>query len=249
MQENILLLFVFIYASTISSFIWLAVERLPHQLKWVENPEPDITIWSPGSKCNHCGKKIRWHYLIPVLGYFLCKGKCGYCHSKVPLRYPLTEFICGISCVAIFVFFGGRVYDATIVSLVFLCLVFLALIDLRETWLPACVTYPLFWVGMIIPGFASSNDKIAGAFTGFFIMYISMKLVSAVRREDVFAGGDVALATAAGAWLGIDKMPLFLILSSLIFIFYSLPARFKGQVFVPMGPALSASFFICLVSH
>lgn len=102
---------------------------------------------------------------------------------------------------------------------------------------------------MITPGFASSDDKIFGAFTGFLIMYISMKLVSALRKEDVFAGGDIALATAAGAWLGIDKMPFFLILSSFIFILYSLPARLRGQVFVPMGPALSASFFICLVYH
>ncbi|EEW2719442.1 bundle-forming pilus pre-pilin peptidase BfpP [Escherichia coli] len=249
MQESIFLLLVFIYAATITSFIWLAVERLPHQLKWVDNPVSDITIWSPGSKCNNCGKKIRWYYLIPVLGYFLCRGECGYCHAKVPVRYPLTEFICGVCCVIIFVFLGDRLYDAVIVSLLFLCLVFLALIDLRENWLPACVTYPLFWAGMITPGFASSDDKIFGAFAGFLIMYISMKLVSALRKEDVFAGGDIALATAAGAWLGIDKMPFFLILSSFIFILYSLPARLRGQVFVPMGPALSASFFICLVYH
>ncbi|HFX7289431.1 TPA: prepilin peptidase, partial [Escherichia coli] len=52
MQESIFLLLVFIYAATITSFIWLAVERLPHQLKWVDNPVSDITIWSPGSKCN-----------------------------------------------------------------------------------------------------------------------------------------------------------------------------------------------------
>ncbi|EFD0097321.1 prepilin peptidase [Escherichia coli] len=249
MQESILLILVFIYATTIASFIWLAVERLPHQLKWVGDPVSDLTIWSPGSKCNHCGEKIRWYYLIPVLGYLLCRGKCVYCLSKVPSRYPLTELFCGICCVIIFIFFRDRMYDAVIVSLLFLCLVFLTLIDLRENWLPACVTYPLFWAGMIIPGFASSDDKIIGAFAGFFIMYVSMKLVSAVRKEDVFAGGDVALATAAGAWLGIDKMPLFLILSSVIFIFYSLPARFRGQVFVPMGPALSVSFFICLVYH
>ncbi len=249
MQESILLLLVFIYATTIASFIWLVVERLPHQLKWVDNPVPDMTIWSPGSKCNHCGEKIRWYYLIPVLGYFLCRGKCVYCLSKIPCRYPLTEFFCGICCVIIFIYFRYRMYDAVIVSLLFLCLVFLTLIDLRENWLPACVTYPLFWAGMITPGFASSDDKIFGAFAGFLIMYVSMKLVSVVRKEDVFAGGDIALATAAGAWLGIDKMPSFLILSSFIFIFYSLPARFKGKVFVPMGPALSASFFICLVYH
>ncbi|HCB9839864.1 TPA: prepilin peptidase [Escherichia coli] len=247
MQESILLLLVFIYATTIASFIWLAVERLPHQLKWVDAPVPDMTIWSPGSKCDNCGERIRWYFLIPIFGYFLCKGKCGVCHSKVSLKYPFTEFVCGVSCVIIFWLYDGRLYDATLVSLVFLCLVFLTLIDLRETWLPACVTYPLFWAGMIMSHFASSNDKIIGAFVGFLTMYISMKLVSVWRKEDVFAGGDVALATAAGAWLGIDKMPLFLVLGSLTFICYSLPSRFKGTVFIPMGPALSVSFFICLV--
>lgn len=249
MPEYILFILVFIYSSIISSFIWLAVERLPHQLKWVEDPIPNLSIWSPCSKCNNCGERIRWYYLIPILGYLLCKGKCSHCHFRVPLKYPLTEIICGISCVVIFYLFDSRLYDATLVSLVFLCLVFLSLIDLRESWLPACVTYPLFWVGIIMSDFASSDDKIIGAFAGFLIMYISMKLVSTMRKEDVFAGGDVALATAAGAWLGIDKIPLFLILTSFIFIFYSVPLRFKKQVFVPMGPALSLSFFICLVYH
>lgn len=52
-------------------------------------------------------------------------------------------------------------------------------------------------------------------------MYISMKLVSALRKEDVFAGGDIALATAAGAWLGIDKMPFFLFCLHL-YLFFTL---------------------------
>ncbi|MEY9085680.1 prepilin peptidase [Escherichia coli] len=67
-----MLLFVFFYASVITSFLCLAVDRLPHQLKWREEPDENLTIYSPPSHCNECKTKIRWwgldsHYRISSL--------------------------------------------------------------------------------------------------------------------------------------------------------------------------------------
>nr|WP_250911168.1 hypothetical protein [Escherichia coli]QKN61157.1 hypothetical protein HHJ25_23485 [Escherichia coli] len=45
-------------------------------------------------------------------------------------------------------------------------------------------------------------------------------------RDVFFAGGDIALATAAGAWLGLEQSLFFVIYFSLIFIVYALPFRF-----------------------
>ncbi|CAD6176195.1 prepilin peptidase [Escherichia coli] len=78
-------------------------------------------------------------------------------------------------------------------------------------------------------------------------MYLSMKIVSIVKKDDVVAGGDIALSCATGAWLGVDEVLIFLLISSVIFLIYSIPFRLKGMVFVPMGPALSVGFFICLL--
>lgn len=240
------LVFVFFYAATIASFICLAVERLPHQLKWRDDARENITLWSPSSRCDACEKKINWLYLIPVLGYFFSRGKCRYCHSPVPVIYPLTEVICGFICVALFFYLGNNM-KAVLMSVVFLCLVFLSLIDIKETWLPSCVTFPLFWCGLLISPFAESDAKIIGAFIGFCTMYFSMMIVSLIKKEDLVAGGDVALSTAAGAWLGAEMTLQFLWVSSCIFILYSVPFRIKGITFVPMGPALSIGFYSCLL--
>lgn len=246
MPEPLWLCFVFFYAATIASFICLAVERLPHQLKWRDDANSNLTIWSPGSMCNSCGTKIRWLFLIPVLGYFFSKGKCYSCKERIPLIYPLTEALCGGICVAIF-YFGNDFYKSSLLCCLFLTLTFLSLIDIKETWLPACVTFPLFWGGLLISPFATDSDRIMGAFSAFCIIYFSMKFVSILKKEDLVAGGDVALATAAGAWLGVSATLLFLGMSSMVFILYSLPFRMKGITFVPMGPALSIGFFLCLL--
>ncbi|EEW4062152.1 prepilin peptidase, partial [Escherichia coli] len=49
-----------------TSFIGLAVDRLPHQMKWRDDPIPGLSVCSPPSRCDHCHKRIKWFYLIPV---------------------------------------------------------------------------------------------------------------------------------------------------------------------------------------
>ena len=74
-----------------------------------------------------------------------------------------------------------------------------------------------------------------------------MFLVSVLHKEDLIAGGDIVFATAAGAWLGMDKVLLFIFISAVTFILYSLPYRLKGIRFAPMGPSLSIGFLLCLL--
>ncbi|EFI3662567.1 prepilin peptidase, partial [Escherichia coli] len=142
-----MLCFVFFYGATITSFLCLAAERLPHQLKWREDADEKINIYLP-SRCDSCNQRISWLYLIPVVGYLLCGGKCKKCGSKVSILYPLAEFFCGLICVSIF-YASEDFTKSVIISGVFLTLFFLSLIDIKETWLPACVTIPLFWIGLL----------------------------------------------------------------------------------------------------
>lgn len=237
---------VFFCAATISSFICLAVERLPHQLRWRDEPIENLSIWWPPSHCNNCKKRIGIIGLIPFLGYFLSLGRCHHCGYKIPLLYPLIEFFGGLACVSIFIY-SDDLFIGFLISSVFLSLLFLSLIDAKESWLPACVTYPLFWSGLLISPFSSAYEKTVGAFSACFIMYLSMKLVGLIKKRDVFAGGDIALSAAAGAWIGIERVPEFLLVTSFTFITYAIPFRLKDKVFVPMGPAISVGFFLCLI--
>ena len=239
-------IFVFIACSTITSFSCLAAERLPHQLGWRDNPIENLTIFSPPSKCNYCGTSIKFPYLLPVLGFFLAKGRCSNCHRPILKRYLILELTGGGGGVFLFIYFGEGNLALWAIG-IFLVLLFLSLIDIYEHWLPAIVTYPLFWVGLTFSPFCTFSEmRIWGAMISFFVMYFSMSVTSMIKREDVFAGGDIALATAAGAWLGLEVLHLFLLISSLSFISYALPLRFKGMNYSPMGPALALGFMACL---
>ncbi len=183
------IIFVFIVCATITSFCCLAAERLPHQLGWRDNPRKKFTICSPPSQCNYCGKRIKFLYLLPVIVFFLTKGRCSHCHRPIPRRYPVLELAGGCGGVCIFIYFGSM-YTALWAIVIFLSLLFLSLIDIYEHWLPAIVTYPLFWLGLAFSPFCILPEmRILGTMLAFFVMYLSMLITGLVKKEDVFAGG------------------------------------------------------------
>lgn len=236
----------FIAGATLSSFAGLAVDRLPHQLAWREAPEPNLSVVSPRSRCDACATPIAWPYLIPILGYLFSRGRCAHCGTRVSPVYPLAELVGGAGVCA-FLFALGFGMQGLAAAAVFLVLIFLAWIDSREQWLPAVVTLPLFWAGLLWSPFVLNPEwRIAGAATGFVLMWLAMTVAGHLRGIDALAGGDIALAAAAGAWLGIFRLPMFLFLTSVLFIVYALPARRRGRLQVPMGPALALAFTLCL---
>ncbi|RKP51042.1 prepilin peptidase [Trinickia fusca] len=225
--------------ASLTSFACLAADRLPHQLGWRPEPQPDLTLCHPPSRCDACAVRIGWPYLIPVVGYLLARGRCAHCGARVPPAYPLLEALGGGGACAALAYFGFA-WTGISAALLWLVLLFLAWIDWREQWLPAVVTQPLFWLGLLSSPFsADAMDRIQGAFGGCVLMWLAMKVVGFARRADLVAGGDIALAAAAGAWLGLTALPLFLLVASLGFLAYAWPLRRRGRLFVPMGPALA----------
>lgn len=241
------LLFIAMWiGACLTSFGRVVVYRLPHQLGWRENPEANITIWSPPSRCEECHKKISFIHLLPIFGWFFAKGRCPSCRKPVSLFHPLMELIGGLGWVCILLYFGFTLEGIT-ACILWQTLLFLAEIDLREHWLPAIVTFPLFWIGLLFSPFAPLiEERVWGAFIGFFSMWLSMAIIGHIKKIDVLSGGDIALACAAGAWIGINKIPIFLFITSISFILMALPGRIQGRMMVPMGPALAFSFLTCL---
>lgn len=48
------------------------------------------------SHCPHCGKTLAWWELIPLLSFFLQRGRCRSCHKKLSLQYPFVEGLTGL---------------------------------------------------------------------------------------------------------------------------------------------------------
>lgn len=237
---------VFCLGMILTSFGRLAVMRLPHQLGWRADADPTLTLSAPPSRCDGCGARIRWRHLLPVVGWLLARGRCPDCAQRISPLHPLLEGIGGLGWVAALSWFGWGA-EGWAACVLWQSLLFLAEIDWREAWLPAVVTLPLFWAGLLCSPFESQMAARAwGAFFGFALMWLSMALVGRWRRMDTLSGGDIALSAAAGAWLGFGRMPGFLLLSVLFFLLYAWPARRRGQLWVPMGPALCLAWLCSL---
>jgi prepilin signal peptidase PulO-like enzyme (type II secretory pathway) len=60
------------------------------------------SIVSPGSRCPRCFAPIRWHDNIPILGWFLLRGRCRKCQLPISVRYLLVEIVFALVFVALY---------------------------------------------------------------------------------------------------------------------------------------------------
>ncbi|MDT8342270.1 MAG: prepilin peptidase [Longimicrobiales bacterium] len=54
------------------------------------------SVVSPPSRCPSCGRRIRWHENVPVLGWLLLRGRCRGCGESISVQYPLVELATGL---------------------------------------------------------------------------------------------------------------------------------------------------------
>ena len=54
------------------------------------------SVISPPSACGSCGHRLGDLDMIPVLSYFLLRGRCRYCNAAYSARYMLVELLTGI---------------------------------------------------------------------------------------------------------------------------------------------------------
>jgi len=86
-----LYLILFVMGTVFGSFLTLATYRIPLN--------KDIT--HEHSFCPHCNYKLAFWDLIPILSYLFLGGKCRKCKKKISARYPLIEFLTGLSFVGL----------------------------------------------------------------------------------------------------------------------------------------------------
>jgi len=81
---------VFIFGATVGSFLNVCIFRIPEER----------SIVRPGSRCA-CGAKIAWHDNIPILSWFLLRGRARCCGRAFGARYPAVEALAGALFVAL----------------------------------------------------------------------------------------------------------------------------------------------------
>lgn len=165
------------------------------------------------SRCPHCDTAIKpWHN-IPVLGWFVLRGRCAACGEAISPRYPIVEAITGVffALVAWLILATSTApLPATIAVLVaFLYFaaisVVLTLIDLDTHRLPNVIVLPSYAVGgalLVVACILGADwSQLVVAAAGMAILYVFYFTIRVIR-PDGMGGGDVKLAGLVGMYLG-----------------------------------------------
>jgi len=86
------LLFVFIFGAIVGSFLNVCISRLPLEKSF---------IW-PGSRCGQCLQPIRWYDNIPLISYWVLRGKCRTCGAPFSIRYFIVELATALCFLGLF---------------------------------------------------------------------------------------------------------------------------------------------------
>jgi leader peptidase (prepilin peptidase)/N-methyltransferase len=86
------LVLVFVLGAVVGSFVNVCVYRLPLEK----------SVFWPGSRCGHCFQKIRWYDNIPLVSYWVLRGRCRVCKTRFSPRYLLVELLTACSFAALF---------------------------------------------------------------------------------------------------------------------------------------------------
>lgn len=80
---SILVVWLFAMGGAVGSFLNVVIYRVP----------AGKSIVRPGSHCPACKHPIRWHDNLPVVSWFLLRGRCRDCAARISFRYPAVEAI------------------------------------------------------------------------------------------------------------------------------------------------------------
>lgn len=256
-----------VVAMILGSFFNVVISRLPTILhaRWNAEVEADasqktagtfaeanqpFSLSFPASHCPNCQTAIRYHHNVPVLGYLFLRGRCHACKASISPWYPIIELASlGIALLALVRF--GLTPAAGAAFVLGAYLLILGRIDARTQLLPDVLTLSLLWLGLLasLAGDAltglSPSQAIIGAVAGYAAFWVPAKAFALVVRRTGMGNGDFKLAAALGAWVGLEHLPLLLILASggcaTFGILGLVTGRLQRETPMPFGPWLAVA--------
>ena len=245
------LLIGLIVGSFLNVIIWRYPIIIQQQMGMYNNiikEEKNISLVWPRSYCPHCGHSIRARDNIPVLSWFLLKGRCRDCHTSINWRYPLVESITAISFLLANIVWPVSVWGGAVMVLS-AWLIVACFIDIEHQWLPDVFTQGVLWTGLIIAwsqqGVLSLSDAITGIIAGFIFFYILRVTSCIILQKEALGMGDVLLFAGLGGWTGIVQLPIVALIASGFGLLYVLSTK-KYSCKLPFGPFLGGGGILTL---
>jgi leader peptidase (prepilin peptidase)/N-methyltransferase len=169
------------------SFLNVVAERVPLRRSLVR----------PGSACMSCSAPIAWYDNIPLVSYFVLRGRCRNCGTPIGLVYPAVELASALlvaGCVLAF----GLTPEAAVAAFFCCVLVAISAVDLAHRIGPDRIVLPATVLVLVAQTMRDPSFQWLLAALG-----ASLFLFLAVLAYPAGMGmGDVKLALLMGAALG-----------------------------------------------
>ena len=236
---SIILSMIILYGLFLGSFYNVVGLRVPE----------GKSIVAPRSSCPKCGHQLQAIELIPVVSYFIQRGKCRQCKVGISPVYPFFELLTGLLFAVAYLLLGWSgelVIALTLISL----FIIITVSDLAYMIIPdkvLLVFAGFFIVERILLPLSPWWDSVAGAVAGFLIL-----LFIAFISKGGMGGGDIKLFALIGFAVGFETMLLSFFFATFFGAFFGIAAvllRFvKRKQAIPFGPfiaigTLTAYFF------
>ncbi|MBR4597275.1 MAG: prepilin peptidase [Opitutales bacterium] len=255
--------FAFIFGACIGSFLNVCIYRIP-------NGE---SIVRPPSHCK-CGAKIKWFDNIPILSWFLLRGRARCCGRKFSFRYAFVEILTAYVFALVWAKFSPL---AALVFMFFCALLIVAsFIDIDCMELPDAITVGGCVAGCVLSflvpqihvkdmsadlpflfyAVKSFMVSAIGAFVGAGLLYWIRLIAEVVFGREAMGEGDVVLIGCIGAFCGWQGALFAIFGGSLLGSAIMLPAVLFSKAFargenlsrmIPFGPWLSLGAAIYLL--
>jgi len=201
-------------------------------------------IFFPSSFCPHCEKPLLWRDNIPVLSFFLLKGKCRFCHRLISRQYPLIELISMLAFYLSAIFFKKEPFF--LISSFFFTsfLILLSTSDIKWRLLPHSFNNFFILIGFFFIGirsFFSFQSFFEGA-SSFFVIGSFMFVFTQIFPKGL-GGGDVKMTASFAPWVGVSKTLYILLFAFGIGSFFAIILLMMGRItrksMIPFGPFLA----------
>lgn len=232
---------VFFFGLCFGSFFNVVVYRLNHGFSPLKGR----------SFCPKCKKKIPWYDNLPLVSFFLLKGKCRFCHSPISWQYPLVELATG--CLTLLVIFYSRLVLEVnfVVTLYWLLITYFLIIifvsDLRYQIIPDEVVFGAIFVSFFYSLLVAHDLTLIVSGLGASLFFLFLVIVT---RGKGMGMGDVKLAGLMGLVLGYPGIIVALIVAfltgALVGVILVLIGKKELGSQIPFGPFLVWSTWLSL---
>jgi leader peptidase (prepilin peptidase)/N-methyltransferase len=234
----------------IGSFLNVVIHRVPRE----------ESLLRPASHCPACGTPIRpWHN-VPVVSWFVLRGRCAACGARISAVYPLVELTTAVLFIAV----TWRLSSVGLLSALPAYLYFAAIavaltvIDLRVRRLPNAIVLPSYPVlAVLLTGSAAWQGdwwSLARALIGAAVLFAFYFLLAFIYPAGM-GMGDVKLAGLLGGVLAYLSWVTLVVGAFLGFLFGALAGialivakRAGRKTAIPFGPWMIAGALVAFLA-